>query len=36
MKLQWLRPMPWVDDVKITIEYYMDVLVFKFGGHLEN
>jgi len=36
MKLQWLRPMLWVDDVKTTMEYYVNVLGFTLGNHLEN
>ena len=35
MKLQYLRPILWVDDVKRTIEYYVGVLGFKFGDYIE-
>ncbi len=36
MKLNYLRPMLWVEDVKATIQWYVDVLGFTHGGNLEN
>ena len=36
MKLNSVRPLIWVEDVKATIDYYTTVLGFDAGGNLEN
>ena len=35
MKFQSLTPMLWVDDLKATIAFYVDVLGFTLDGHSE-
>ena len=36
MKLNNLRPVLWVEDVKATMEYYTHILGFSLGAHLDN
>lgn len=36
MNLTNIRPMFWVEDVKATMSYYVNVLGFTHGRHLEN